>query len=158
MSDQHSTSLDVRPTDITIPARYGFGPEQTEAIKRTVAKDCTPAEFVMFMELAARYHLDPFAKHIWAAKMGDNKPVAILVGRDGYLAIAERHPAYQGMDSDVVRDGDTFKLQRTPHPEVVHEYGEQRGAILGAWAMVYRTDRIVPTYFYAPIEIGRAHV
>jgi phage recombination protein Bet len=147
-----TTELD-RPA-IELPARLAWGPEQITTLKNTVAKGCTPAEFEVFCELASRYQLDPFAKQIWAAKMGgDNKPISIIVGRDGYLAIAERHPAYQGMDGDVVRKGDRFNVIRTPQGiEVDHQYGEDRQEILGAWAMVYRTDRVVPMYFFAPIK------
>lgn len=145
---------DVATRPVTEAARYAFGPEQVEAIKRTVAKDCTDVEFVMFLELASRYNLDPFAKQIWAAKMGgDGKPVSIIVGRDGYLAIAERHPAYQGMDGDVIREGDHFDVLRgADGPQVVHDYGEHHATakIVGAWAVVYRRDRR-PTYFYAPL-------
>jgi phage recombination protein Bet len=147
------TRLARDTTDITSPARYGWEPDQIAAIKHTVAADCTPAEFVMFLELAARYKLDPFAKQIWAAKMG-SKGVAIIVGRDGYLTIAERHPAYEGIDGDVVRVGDKFRVVRgAKGPEVEHEYAaaEERGPILGAWAMVWRSDRRVPMYFWAPV-------
>ncbi len=147
------TRLKRDTTDLTSPARYGWEPEQVSAIRATVAKDCDDAEFVMFLELAARYQLDPFAKQIWAAKMGSD--VAILVGRDGYLTIAERHPEYEGMDADVVRANDTFKVTRGKDgPVIEHTYGDaiDRGHILGSWAVVWRKDRRVPTFFWAPIQ------
>lgn len=136
--------------DLTSPARYGWEPEQVEAIKQTVARDCSPAEFVMFLELAARYQLDPFARQIWAAKMGEGHGVAVLVGRDGLQAIADRNETFDGMDSDVVVAGD--KLIRDKETgEFVHEWGEDHltGEIIGAWAMVWRSDRRKPTCFYA---------
>lgn len=147
---------------ITSPARALFAPDQVGAIRRTVAKDCDDNEFVMFLELAARYGLDPFARQIWAAKMGgQNGPVTIFVGRDGLLSIAERHEDYEGMEGDVVREGDT--LERTA-AGVVHTYvrsyakptGESpprpaERRIVGAWARVHRRGRR-PTFFYAPIS------
>ena len=144
------TRLQRDPTDLTSPARYGWEPEQAAAIKATVAKDCTPSEFVMFLELAARYQLDPFARQIWAAKMGDDKPVAILVGRDGLLSIAERHDKFAGMDSDVGVEGDKLSVDRDTH-EFIHEWGEDHlsGTIIGAWAMVWREDRDRPVRFFA---------
>lgn len=137
-------------TDLTSPARFSWEPEQVEAIKQTVARECSPAEFVMFLELAARYGLDPFARQIWAAKMGDGQPVAILVGRDGLLSIAERYDEFDGMDSDVVVEGDKLTRDRDTR-EFVHEWGEQHltGKVIGAWAQVWRSDRARPIGFYS---------
>jgi phage recombination protein Bet len=142
-------------TDLTSPARYGWETEQVEAIRRTVAKDCNDAEFVMFLELAARYRLDPFARQIWAARMSDkpDSPVAILVGRDGLLSVCERYDTFEGMDSDVVVQGD--KLTRDPETrEYIHEWGDDHltGDILGAWATVWRSDRKRPTCWYARFD------
>jgi phage recombination protein Bet len=139
------------PRDLTQPARYQYDQEQQTAIRRTVAKDCNDAEFVMFLELAARYKLDPFARQIWAAKMGgQNDDLAILVGRDGLLSIAERYDEFVAMESDVVVEGD--KLTVDPETTTyVHEWGEQHltGTIIGAWAQVWRSDREKPIRFYA---------
>lgn len=157
------TRLPRERSDLTSPARYEFEREQIEAIRKTVARDCNEYEFVMFLELAARYQLDPFARQIWAAKMGKSADaqVAIIVGRDGLLSIAERNPHYKDMDSDVVVVGDT--LVRNPGTgEFIHEWGEQhvgwtedgvagiqQPLILGAWAMVWRDDQERPKCFFA---------
>lgn len=151
-----STSGDRHTPSVEVAARFGFGPEQSNAIRATVARECNDAEFVMLLELAARYQLDPFARHIWAAKFqGPSGPASIVVGRDGYLAIAEKYDDYRGMDGDVVRKNDTFKKSTGPDgPVIVHEYGEHadgRGRVIGAWAIVYRNGHR-PSYFYAPIE------
>ena len=39
--------------------------EQIELMKRTVAKGATDDELRMFLHLAHKYDLDPFAKEIW---------------------------------------------------------------------------------------------
>ncbi|MFW6030109.1 MAG: RecT family recombinase, partial [Halanaerobiales bacterium] len=90
----------------------------------------------MFMYLARRYGLDPFNKEIWFIKDQDN-PV-IMTSRDGYLKIADRHSEYDGLVSDVVRENDLFKRSNNG---IEHQYGKNRGRIIGAYAMVYRKDR-----------------
>jgi phage recombination protein Bet len=113
----------------------------------------------MFLELAARYDLDPFAREIWCAvpKAEDGSPrtdkVLIMVGRDGFLKIAQRNPDYRGMDSDVVRENDDFTVERTQDGKrlISHKYGRERGKAVAAYAIVYREGR-EPTYFHAAIE------
>jgi phage recombination protein Bet len=120
-------------------------------IRAQVAKNCTDAEVGYFLELAAHYDLDPFAREIWCAK--DDKPnsrVLIMVGRDGLRKIAQR----QGfsIDGDVVREKDEFRVQRTEHGRVIHHaYGmpAERGAIVGAWCQVTTIDGREHGYFFA---------
>jgi len=135
-------------------ARYGFDPGQVRAIKATVAKDCTDAELVMFLEVCARYELDPFAKQAYAAKMqGDRGGISIIVSRDGLLAHAHRQPDFVNMDGDVVCKGDEFGMAfENGERTIQHKYGDPaaRGEVLGAWAMVERRNH-GSTYFYAPI-------
>lgn len=140
-------------SSILQPARYGFAPEQVQAIKNTVAKDCSDAELVMFLEVCARYGLDPFAKQAYAAKMGGGA-VSIIVSRDGLLAHAHRQPDFVRLDGDVVRKGDNFEVAFIDGKRMVkHSYGdpEARGEVIGAWAMVERRDHGA-TYFYAPLS------
>lgn len=138
---------------ILSPARYGFDPAQVRAIKSTVAKDCSDAELVMFLEVCARYGLDPFAKQAYAAKMGGGG-VSIIVSRDGLLAHAHRQPDFVRLDCDVVRKGDDFAMAFVNgERQIKHSYGDPsaRGEVIGAWAMVERRDH-GSTYFYAPFE------
>lgn len=143
-------------TAITTRARDLYDTKQIALIQSTVAKDCSTAELHMFLELAARYELDPFAGQIYAVKMpgknGGRGRVTIITSRDGFLTIANRFADFEGMEGDVVREKDTFR--RTPDGTIEHSYEGStaaRGAIAGAWAKVYRKDRH-PTYFYAPWE------
>lgn len=143
-------------SSILQPARYGFDPAQVKAIKNTVAKDCNDAELVMFLEVCGRYGLDPFAKQVYAAKMRGG--LQIIVSRDGLLAHAHKQPDFLGMEGDVVRANDDFKVtfangQRT----VEHSYAQanERGPVVGAWTMVSREGH-GQTYFYADLkEYGR---
>ena len=86
-----------------IPAQYN--PQQVQLIRDMCAKDCTDNEFLLLMQLAKTYQLDPFAKQIWAVKYGNN-PAAIFCGRDGFLAIAHRSGKFDGMESGTRKDGD----------------------------------------------------
>lgn len=136
----------------TALAKHGDAPvwneEQVALIKRTVAKDATNDELKMFMHLSGKYNLDPFAKEIWFLKMGGTP--TITTSRDGYLKIANEHPQFDGLASDVVYAKDSFS--KTPDG-VNHTYGVgDRGAILGAYALIYRKDRRFPIYVYAPLK------
>lgn len=145
-------------TSLNTPARYDFDSDQIATIRRTVAKDCTDPEFQMFMEVVARYKLDPFVKQIYATHMpgmdGGGKVLTIIVGRDGFLAIANSYDDFEGMEGDVVREGDL--LERTAEG-VIHTYpatsAEERlgKRIVGAWSLVHRTNRR-SAYFFAPME------
>lgn len=126
-----------------------FTPEQLETIKRTVAKGATNDELNMFIHIAQQYQLDPFVKDLWFIKMGQQQPV-IMTSRDGYLKIANRDPAFDGIVSDVVYANDRFGKTKDG---VNHEYGvKDRGTIIGAYALVYRKDRGFPVYVFAPMK------
>ena len=155
---------DTAGAAITVPARLGFEQQQVIAIKNTVAADCTPAELVMFLEVAARYELDPFAKQIYAAKIKGR--VQIIVSRDGLLAHAHKQKTFVQMDGDVVRAYDDFSVAfKDGKRDIEHSYttkvdpaksgpeGEPlgRGPIIGAWARVVREGHGA-TYFFAPID------
>ena len=86
-----------------IPTQYN--PQQVQLIRDMCARDCTDNEFLLLMQLAKTYQLDPFAKQIWAVKYGNN-PAAIFCGRDGFLAIAHRSGKFDGMESGTRKDGD----------------------------------------------------
>jgi hypothetical protein len=167
-------------TDLVSPANGGiarrqrahFDHGQVELIRNTVAKDCDAAELGMFLEVCARYELDPFSKQIWAMKI-QNK-VQIVVSRDGLLALANRHTPFGdlkvsgggeflGCQSDVVREHDFFAktVDREGHIHIEQRYrdeagepthggpnGDLRGSIIGSWALVRRRDH-ADTYFFA---------
>lgn len=134
------------------PARDRFDRKQAVAIKAAVfPKEGTEAEFVMFLEVAARYQLDPFAKQIFAAKMKDS--IQIIVSRDGLLAHANRQSDFRGVIGDVVHAEDQFNVVYDAGARSVsHIYtGKDRGDIVGAWAEVHREGK-PPTYFFAKLS------
>ena len=158
--------------EITKPVRYKWDEAQIGALRKTKAKECTPEEFVVFLEVAARYDLDPFAGQIYAAKIGGQ--TSVIVSRDGLLSFAHRQQDFEGMVGDVVRENDEFRvtfdngvrqvhhvwgttpslvapLEQGTHPDASpppRQSDHPRGEIIGAWAEVHRKG-MRPTFYYA---------
>jgi phage recombination protein Bet len=136
--------------------QISFTDEQMRLMKDTVAKGVSDNEFMLFMHLAKTYGLDPFAKEIWCIKyvpQGRNPldfPATIFTSRDGYLKIASRDVQMDGIISDAVCANDA--LEKLLDGTVRHTYGNPRGEIVGAYALVFRKDRSRPAYFYAPFK------
>jgi phage recombination protein Bet len=136
--------------------QISFTEEQMQLMKDTVAKGVSDNEFMLFMHLAKTYGLDPFAKEIWCIKyvpQGRNPldfPATIFTSRDGYLKIASRDEQMDGIISDAVCANDL--LEKLLDGTVHHTYGNPRGEIVGAYALVFRKDRSRPAYFYAPFK------
>lgn len=150
--------------DLATAQRWAWGPDQVQLLRATAGKDGSDAEFAIFLEIAARYELDPFAKQIYLAKMGNKpgSPCAVIVSRDGLLAVAHRQPDFRGMVGDVVREKDNFRVVYEDGKRKVHhewgtaksapdESGHPRGKIIGAWAMVHREGK-ESTFFYAEMD------
>lgn len=117
---------------------FFFTERQIEAMKVTVAKGASQAEFEMFIYLATKYKLDPFLKEIFFIP-GNMK--TILTSRDGYLKIAQNHKDFEGIRSMAVRANDDFEID-LENDTVKHKFGKgERGPIIGAWAIVYRKNR-----------------
>lgn len=155
---EHSTALVESAKPLGQLARKDYAREQIELIKATVAVDATDAELDLFLELASRYQLDPFAGHIWCAKMrGENAQggkMVVLIGRDGMLVLARRHADFKGLRGNIVHENDEFAVEETEDDiKVTHKIGKptDRGEIVGAWAKVIR-DGQHPTYFFAPLS------
>jgi phage recombination protein Bet len=86
-----------------------YTPEEIAIIKNTVAKGCNDLELSYFLNVAKVYQLNPFTKQIWCYK--DNKGnVIIFAGRDGFLAKAQRDPRWNGIASDVIREGEPYQI------------------------------------------------
>lgn len=82
--------------------------DQVDLLKRTICKGSTDDEFKLFLHVAKRSGLDPFARQIhavkrWNAKAGRDE-MAIQVGIDGFRLIADRTGKYAGSDDPVFDD------------------------------------------------------
>jgi len=125
-----------------IPTQYNQ--QQIQLIRDMCAKDCTDNEFLLLMQLARTYQLDPFTKQIWAVKYGNN-PAAIFCGRDGFLAIAHRSGKFDGMESGTRKDGDDLvgwcRVYRKDmsHPFEVEVYASEYSTGKNLWRDKPRT-------------------
>ena len=121
-----------------------------EVIKNTVAKGASDNELEMFMHLAKEYNLDPFQQEIFFWKYGSKDPT-IMTSRDGYLKIANQNPNFEGLDSGAIYPGDSFKKTRegVEHELDISSISKQP---VGAYAVVYRSDREIPVRVVAPFK------
>jgi phage recombination protein Bet len=80
--------------------------KQLDLIRRTVAADCDPTEFDLYLEVARRVGLDPFRKQIYAVVYNKDKPdrrkMSIITGIDGFRAVAARNRDYRPNDEATV--------------------------------------------------------
>lgn len=128
----------------------GYTTAQIDTIKETVAKGATHEELFMFLSLAKKYELDPFAKEIWFIKDKSNK-VMIQTGRDGFLKTAQRDVKFKGIASFPVYSNDEFEINPTAG-EVKHKPNfKERGTLIGAWARVEK-EGITPYVSFADFK------
>lgn len=121
-----------------VPAPNATGLDYTDekllkVIKDSVAHEATPEEFQFFVEYCKSTRLNPFKREVWFVKTKGytNKKgyavpakVQIMTGINGYLAIANSHPQFDGME------------------EPVYEHGKD-GNIIKCSVKVWRKDRRV---------------
>lgn len=118
----------------------GLTQAQIQLVKRTVAKNATDDELLMFLHLARKYKLDPLAREMYFIKQSE-KDVVMMTGRDGFLKIAQSDPNYQGLQAMAVRENDNFSID-VQTGDIKHSFtGKNRGAITGAWAVAYHAKR-----------------
>lgn len=84
---------------VPIAAANIWSGAQLSLIKNTVAADCNPQEFDLFVTVARNAGLDPFRKQISALVFNKNKPdkrrMAIVTTIDGLRVIAARSRRYR---------------------------------------------------------------
>jgi len=115
--------------------------EQIELIKRTVAKGASDDELKLFLHLAARYDLDPFTRQIWFIKYGDD--AHIFTGRDGFLHIAHRSGAFNGMQTQLREEPIGFEIRYYNRKEKKVEVLKRPSQFV-AVCTVYRKDMTEP--------------
>lgn len=98
--------------------------EQLDLLKRTLAKDTTDDEFELFVQVAKRSGLDPFAKQIYAVSRWDRDTgslkMSIQTGIDGFRAIADRTGECNGQGEPqwCGQDGVWVSVWTNPFPPV----------------------------------------
>lgn len=113
-----------------------FSNTDIDIIKNSVAKGTTDAELKYFLAVAASTGLNPFQKEIWCYKSGSD--MLIFAGRDGFLSNAQKKADFKGIRSAYVCATDKFKMN-VVSGHIEHEFTQaDRGAIVGAYAIVKR--------------------
>ena len=74
-------------------------PKMIATLRNTVARDLTDSEFQLFAEICKSSGLNPFKREVWAIKAGGR--LQVMTGINGYLAIANNHPQFDGMEIEV---------------------------------------------------------
>lgn len=127
--------------------------EDIELIKSTITPGATENEIKTFLYLCKEYNLDPLKKEIYFLKYGGKS--TIITSRDGYLKIANLNENFDGLESDVVYQGD--KLTKRDDGSLYIEYGEHhlvfdKTKLTGAFCSVFRKDRAKATTVFVSIK------
>jgi RecT family. len=128
-----------------------YSPEEIAIIKATVAKGFSDLELSYFLNVAKVYKLNPFTKQIWGYK--DNKGnIIVFAGRDGFLAKAQSDPRWNGISSDVVREGEAFDLDVSNG--LIHHHKDivSKAKIIGAYAISKPKGCEYPTIEWADFD------
>jgi recombinational DNA repair protein RecT len=82
-----------------------YTPEEVGIIKATVAKGFNDLELAYFLNVSKVYGLNPFTKQIWGYK-----DIIVFAGRDGFLSKAQQDKRWNGIASDVIREGEKYEI------------------------------------------------
>lgn len=120
---------------------------------KNLVPDATENDLRHFIYLCREYNLDPLKKEIYLIRCG-GKYVAIT-SRDGYLKIANVNPHFDGIESDVVYQGD--KIIKRENGSLSIEYGDahlmfDKSKLSGAFCSVFRKDRSKATTVFVSIK------
>ncbi len=96
-----------------------FSGKQLDLIRKTVAADCNPDEFNLYIEVANRIGLDPFRKQIYAVVYNkadkDKRKLSIITSIDGYRSVAARNRNYRPNDeATTFEQSDSLKSDSNP--------------------------------------------
>lgn len=138
-----------------VPAFYEG--KSLDLVRRTVAKDCNPAEFDQFIHICRHTRLDPLKRQIYCFVFNkhDNakRQMVIVTGISGYRAIAERTGNYRPDEDapritydDKAKNKDTNPLGIVKAEVCVYKFSH------GAW---YKVTGEAYWDEYVPISGGR---
>lgn len=124
-------------------------------IQKVFGQDLTESEFKTFCQMGIETGLNPFLKEIWAVKYDKTKPAQIFIGRDGYRKVAQSQSDYRAHQVDAVYSNDVFQVH---NGSVTHTYTmKDRGALVGAYCLVYKDKMQVPFYNFVSLKEYNLH-
>ena len=100
----------LTPATPTVPVEIETSSGETftvsfEDVRHFISPKATDAECKIFLETCRAYHLNPFTKEAYLIhydNKSDDTPATIVLGKNCYLQMAERHPAYDGFEAGIV--------------------------------------------------------
>lgn len=134
----------AKPVEITAADGQHFTVSFSD-VRNFICAKATDAECKIFLETCKQYRLNPFTKEAYLIHYDNNSedtPSTIVLGKNCYMQMAERHPAFDGFEAGIiVLDTEAGQLEHR-EGSIVYE-GEE---LLGGWAKAYRKDRTRPSY------------
>lgn len=138
-----------RPAAVQAPQ---WSAEELATLKGTLAQGTTDLEFQLFVSVARRQGLDPFARQIYAVKR-QNQPMTIQTSIDGFRLLAQRSGKWRGIRGPwwCGADGEWREVWLAPEPpeaakvEVIHaDYADPVVGIArwGAYVQTTREGRV----------------
>lgn len=145
-----STALQAASPSVPVEITGADGQHFTVSfadIRNFIEPKATDAECKIFLETCKQYHLNPFTKEAYLIhydnKNGDTASTIVL-GKNCYMQMAERHPSFDGFEAGVIvltADGQLLNREGS----IVYD-GDGGETLLGGWAKVYRKDRTRASY------------
>lgn len=145
-----STALQAASPSVPVEITGADGQHFTVSfadIRNFIEPKATDAECKIFLETCKQYKLNPFTREAYLIHY-DNKnedtASTIVLGKNCYMQMAERHPAFDGFEAGVIvltADGQLLNREGS----IVYD-GDGGETLLGGWAKVYRKDRTRASY------------
>lgn len=145
-----STALQAASPSVPVEITGADGQHFTVSfgdVRNFICPMATDAECKIFLETCKQYHLNPFTKEAYLIHY-DNKnedtASTIVLGKNCYMQMAERHPSFDGFEAGVIvltADGQLLNREGS----IVYDGGGGE-TLLGGWAKVYRKDRTRASY------------
>lgn len=116
-------------------------------VKNFLCPKATDKEIGMFLNICQAEQLNPFQREIWLVKISDTEPAAVIISEEAYLKAAESNTQYNGHEAGIILQHDGKYEYRAG----TFMMPQERDALVGGWAKVYRNDREVPFYTAVPL-------
>ena len=114
-------------------------------VRNFICQKATDAECKIFLETCKQYRLNPFTKEAYLIHYDNNSeetPSTIVLGKNCYMQMAERHPAFDGFEAGIIALEKESGMLEKREGSIIYD-GEE---LIGGWAKVYRKDRTRPSY------------